>query len=118
MASEQRLYRVTAVLARGPGLPGGDTEARLVIDVPLDGSGALAEGATGTVRRSWPDREEWLGELVPLDDGQWGLRGSGTGDDAPVWEMQARMMRPGEYLTLLRPNDAESAFRVVNVEPA
>jgi len=114
-------YRVTAILARGPGLPAGDTSATLEMEVCLDANAALAApkgcGPAGTARRTWPDREPWSGELVPLD-GRWGLRGVGEGDDAPVWELQGRVMRPGEYVTLVRPTDEESVFRVVNVEAA
>lgn len=100
-------------------MPGGDVRAGLEIEALLDRSGALDVPAgarvAGRVRRYWPDRGDWTGELVRLDDG-WGLRGSGEGDDAPVWELQGRSVRPGEYITLVRPTDAESVFRVVNVE--
>lgn len=119
MAEEARRHRISAVLIRGPGQPDGDVVATLEIEAPLDRNGALldpGEGRTaGQVRRSWPDRPAWKGELVRLETG-WGLRGTGEGDDSPVWELQGRPVRPGEYLTLVRPNDAESVFRVVNVE--
>jgi hypothetical protein len=51
---------------------------------------------------------------VAVDEG-WGIRGT-RGDDEPVWELHSRIMRPGEYLTLVGPDDAESLFRIVNVE--
>jgi hypothetical protein len=114
-----RRHRVTAVLVRGPGLPAGDVRAGLEMEVALDPSGELHilpdSTWAGRIRRRWPGRPDWEGELVRLDDA-WGVRGLVDGDNAPVWELQGRSLRPGDYLTLVRPNDAESVFRVVNVE--
>ena len=66
------------------------------------------------MRRFWPDREDWFGELVSIDGG-WGIRGT-RGDDEPMWELQSHILRPGEYLTLIAPDDSEWVFRIVNVE--
>jgi hypothetical protein len=116
--NEPRLSRLTAVLARGPGLPHGDTRCGLELDLCLDLRGqiqaACIEEGPWRVRRFWPDREDWRGVLVPVEDG-WGVRSAG-GDDEPVWEMQGRVLRPGEYITLVRPTDAELVFRIVNIE--
>jgi hypothetical protein len=116
--TEPRLSRLTAVLARGPGQPEGDPRCGIEIDLCLDQRGqiepACATDEPWRARRFWPDREDWWGELVAVDDG-WGLRSTG-GDDEPVWELHGRLLRPGEYITLVRPNDAESVFRIVNVE--
>ncbi len=117
--SEPRLSRLTAVLARAPGRPEGDPQCGIEIELCLDQRGqpraTCPDAAPWRVRRFWPDRDDWQGELVALEDG-WGVRGSGDDDDDPVWEMQSRMLRPGEYLTLMRPNDGELVFRIVNVE--
>lgn len=116
--NQPRLSRLTAVLARGPGLPGGDTRCGLEIELCLDALGqiqpACAADGPWRVRRFWPDREDWRGELVPIESG-WGVRSAG-GDDEPLWEMHGRQLRPGAYITLVRPTDAEFLFRIVNVE--
>ncbi len=116
--SEPRLSRVTAVLARGPGQPSGDPRCGIEIDLCLDPRGNVeaicASDEPWRVRRFWPDRPDWHGVIVQMDD-HWGLRSTGD-DDEPVWELQGRMLRPGEYVTLVRPNDAELVFRIVNIE--
>ncbi|MGA9865474.1 MAG: hypothetical protein WBQ75_03430 [Acetobacteraceae bacterium] len=116
--SESRLSRVTAVLARGPGQSSGDPRCGIEIDLCLDSRGQIAPTCGSDepwrVRRYWPDRADWLGELVAIGQG-WGVRNTG-GDDEPVWDLHGHILRPGEYITLVRPNDAESVFRIVNVE--
>ena len=118
MNEQPRRARITAVVVRAPGQPGGDTRAGLEIETWLDSRGQIqpspAERDHKRVRRFWPDREDWLGELVAVDGG-WGVRAIGD-DDEPVWELQVRLLRPGEYITLIRPTDAELVFRIVNVE--
>lgn len=116
--NEPRLSRVIAVLARGPGQPAGDPGCGIEIELCLDPVGQIDQACVGggpwRVRRFWSDRADWTGELVPIEDG-WGVRSTG-GDDEPVWELHGRILRPGEYVTLVRPTDAESVFRIVNVE--
>ncbi len=113
-----RLSRVTAVLARGPDRPSGDTGRGLEIGLCLGAGGQIeascAEDTPWHVRRFWPDRKDWHGELVTVDEG-WAIRGT-RGDDEPVWELQGRIFRPGEYMTLVGPDDSEWLFRIVNVE--
>ena len=113
-----RLSRVTAVLARGPDRPSGETGCGLEIELCLGAGGQVEASCPGEapwrVRRFWPDRRDWYGELVAIDGG-WGIRGT-RGDDEPVWELQGRIMRPGEYLTLVGPDGTELLFRIVNVE--
>jgi hypothetical protein len=117
MAGDRQRARVVAVLSRAPGLPEGDPRAGIEITAFLDPNGALdATAPPGIVRRYWPDREDWTGELVSIDEG-WGIRETGSGDDAPVWALQGGVLRPGAYVTLVRPTNEESVFRVVNVEP-
>ncbi|MBV9118386.1 MAG: hypothetical protein JOY63_13610 [Acetobacteraceae bacterium] len=113
-----RLSRMTAVLARGPDRPNGDIGRGLEIELCLGARGQVEASSAGEapwrVRRFWPDRGDWHGELVAIDGG-WGIRGT-RGDDEPVWELHGGIMRPGEYLTLVGPDDAELLFRIVNVE--
>ena len=117
--SEPRLSRLTAVLARGPGQPSGDPRCGLEIDLCLDPRGHIEASCSPDqpwrVRRFWSDRPDWHGELAPVDE-HWGVRSIGGGDDEPVWELQGGVLRPGEYITLVRPSDAEFVFRIVNVE--
>ena len=53
------------------------------------------------------------------EGGAWALRRtSATTDpeDAPLWSMEARVLRPGELVQLQRPSGEALTFRVVNVE--
>jgi hypothetical protein len=47
----------------------------------------------------------------------WALRNERSPDE-PLWELDVRVLRPGEYITLRRPDGADAVFRVVSVEPA
>ncbi len=120
--SEARLCRVTALLASGPGRPAGDLRCGIEVDLCLT-AGSLpdphaCEAETPwRVRRFWPDRPDWRGYLIPLDENRWGMRGTGDPDD-PVRELEGRVFRPGEYLMLRRPNGDELSFRIVSVEAA
>src|SRR5690242_18341239 len=91
--------RITAVLVRGPGQPQGDTrcgiefEACLNAFAQLDPAPALA-GEVWPARRFWPDRADWHGMVVPFEGG-WAVRSRSESDDEPVWELEARLLRPG-----------------------
>ena len=41
---------------------------------------------------------------------------SERGDNDPVWDLEGKVFRPGEYVTLRRPDHGELIFRIVNVE--
>ncbi|MDQ2801744.1 MAG: hypothetical protein M3Y41_03290 [Pseudomonadota bacterium] len=111
------MSRVTAVLVRAPGLPEGDTRTGVELTVCLDQRGQIQASCPGDapwpVRRFWEGRQDWHGALVPVASG-WAV--CGANEDAPLWELQARVLRPGEYLTLLSPDQGETQFRIVNVE--
>jgi hypothetical protein len=113
-----RLSRLTAVLTRGPGQPAGDTGCGIEIELCLNDRGQIDPACAGDepwrVRRFWPNRKDWRGQLVLVDDG-WAIRGI-DGDDEPVWNLQNHILRPGEYLTLVSPDNVELVFRIVNVE--
>ncbi len=116
--SESRLWRVTALLIRAPELPAGDTRCGIELDLCLTPRGEPDPAAGDTeaawrVRRFWRDRPDWHGFLVPLDNG-WGLRGHSDPDE-PLRVIEGRSFRPGEYLTLRRPNGEELLFRIVSV---
>lgn len=116
--SEPRLSRVTALLARGPDQPHGDTRCGIEMDVCLTPQGQLdpeaCEFQNWRVRRFWRDRPDWRGALIQMDRRHWGMQAS-TGPDEPLRELIGGIYRPGEYLTLRRPNGEELVFRIVSV---
>ena len=115
------MAHVRAVLASGPGMPGGSTDQGLEMDVPLTPLGRIDETALIAAdkplpaRRFRPDREDWSGVLVATDGG-FALQSEFSRDD-PIWAMEAQTFRPGDYVTLRRPNGDELAFRIVAVDP-
>jgi hypothetical protein len=69
----------------------------------------------GRVRRFWSDRPDWHGLLVAHENVSWAVRAADDPDE-PLWDLEARTFRPGEYLTLGRSDGTELAFRIVSVE--
>ncbi len=105
------------LLAYGPDQPDGDLNDRIELSVPLTAQARLDESRTETPwssRRSLPDGRQHAGELVRAGDG-WALRGMTAGDDAPLWDFEAAVLRPGEYVTLRRPGGEALVFRIVDV---
>lgn len=120
--AELQLCRVTALLASGPGQPAGDTRTGLEFVVCLDARGhpdfdACRVDRDWDVRRFWPDRPDWRGNLVRLEDGAFGMH-SAASPDEPVRQLHGRVFRPGEYLSLPRPSGEHLVFRIVSVEAA
>ena len=118
--SSPRLSRVTALLASSPRKPQGDTRCGMEIMLCLTADSQpdpLACGMSGPwrVRRFWSDRPDWHGLLVAHDDESWAMRGAADPDE-PLWDLRARTFRPGEYVTLRRPDGSELSFRIVSVE--
>jgi hypothetical protein len=115
------MHKVTMLLAYGPDAPDGDTADGLELHACLTALGELDEQAYSVdpggwhARRFRPDRPDRHVALVRLEDG-WALR-SPESDDAPVWPIEAKMFRPGEYATLRPPAQPELVFRIVSVEP-
>ena len=107
-----------ALLASGPGFPEGDLNQGLELSVALTAQAQIDPAPTGEfrVRRFWPERDDWQGALEFLETG-WALRNERSPDE-PLWELDVRVVRPGEYVTLRRPDGADAVFRVVSVEPA
>lgn len=56
----------------------------------------------------------WSSPVLPLEDG-WALR-PGPTEESPLWQIEARTLRPGDYLTLHPDRGPDQAYRVVNVE--
>ncbi len=107
-------------LAYAPNQPDGDVDDRLELNIALSPQGQIDEFAYESDPAPWlgrrmlPDGREREVELVRAD-GAWALRGA-DGDDAPLWALEGRVFRPGEYVTLSRPDATQLVFRVVNVE--
>jgi len=111
------MFRVLALLASGPGFPEGDLGQGLALAVRLTGQGQIdPAGATEAfrARRFWPDREDWQGAIEWLETG-WALRNERSADE-PLWELDLRTVRPGDYITLRRPDGADAVFRIVSVD--
>lgn len=118
--SSSRLCRITALLASSPRQPQGDTRCGMEIVLCLTADSqpdalACGMGEPWRVRRFWSDRPDWHGLLVSLDDDRWAMRSAGDADE-PLWDLRGRTFRPGEYLTLRRPDGRELSFRIVSVE--
>jgi hypothetical protein len=113
------MFRVMALLASGPGFPEGDVAQGLALSVRLTGQGQIdPSGAHDefNARRFWPDRDDWQGAMEWLETG-WALRHHSSADE-PLWELDVRTVRPGDYITLRRPEGGDAIFRIVSVEPA
>ena len=84
-------------LARTKEFPNGSPAHAYLLQLPLDDSGIIDEGALGLeperalVRRSWPDE--------------------------PVFHLETHRMVPGEYITLTDPDGEQLPFRVVSIRP-
>ena len=102
------------LLAFGPDRPEGDLSDRLELSARLTAQGRLDEGVA-VWRRMLPDARLVSGELVRTEAG-WALRGK-AGEDAPLWDFEAGVLRPGEYATLRPPGGEALVFRVVDVQP-
>jgi hypothetical protein len=112
--------KVTMLLAYAPDRPEGDLAHRLELTVVLTPQGQLDDAAFAADPTPWPSRRilpdgaEHVGELVGLEGG-WALR-SALSEDAPLWALEGKVYRPGELVTLRRPDGQELVFRIVNVE--
>jgi len=113
-----RFATVIAALAGGPDCPAGDPAvtlellAPLTADAQIDPAGYALGADYCRARLLRAGREDWSLRLARVEEG-WALR---SADDEPQWRFDARLLRPGAYLTLHRPDGAEFTFRVVNVQ--
>jgi hypothetical protein len=111
------MFRVLALLASGPGFPEGDVAQGLELSVELTAQSQIAPAMDGfRARRFWPDREDWQGAMEWLET-TWALRNERSPDE-PLWELDMRVVRPGDYITLRRPDGGDAVFRIVSVEAA
>jgi hypothetical protein len=115
-----RLTRVAAVLAAAPDRPRGDTAVALTLRVPLTPDGQLDGGALARVgdyagvELARPDGAGWSSAIQRTQAGL-AVR-PGPTEESPLWRLDLRTLRPGEYVTLFRPDGREEMYRIVNVE--
>ncbi len=114
------MAKVLMVLAQAPGLPNGDVEDRLEMELRLTPQGQLDMAAHGAspapwvARRSRPGQPIRVSELI-RHDGGWVLQSVGHEDD-PLWQFEGWVFRPGELVRLGRPDGTQLLFRIVQVE--
>jgi hypothetical protein len=113
------MTRVYLVLAYAPDRPEGDVADRLEFTLVLVSNGQPDETEPGPfpALRSLPDGRVREMELL-RDDGTWALRRTSTAtdaEDAPLWQLDASVFRPGELALLHRPGGEALTFRIVNV---
>ena len=114
------MTKLTMLLARGPGLPEGDLNDRLVMRLCLTPQGHLDIKAFEHASQPWlsardrPGLKTKTSELMHEDD-TWALK-SVNGDDDPLWVVEGNVFRPGELVVLRRPDGEELLFRIVSVD--
>ena len=114
------MVNVMMVLAHGPGLPDGDIQDRIHLQVEITPQGQLDGLAWETGTSPWLSSRERAGqairtgELVKIEDG-WALRGLGS-EDEPLYSLSAQIVRPGEIVRVSRLDGDEMLYRIVAVE--
>ena len=115
------MTKLLLVLAQAPGLPQGDLEDRLELHLALTPQGQLDDQAFDAAPAPWHARRERPGrppqhaELIRLE-GRWVLQGLQQADDDPLWAFEGWVFRPGELVSLRRPDGTELLFRIVQAE--
>ena len=116
------MRKLTMLLARGPGLPEGDLNDRMVMHLSLTPQGHLDQAAFDTAPQPWlaardrPGLNTKTSELIHLDEA-WALK-STSDDDDPLWVVEGHVFRPGELVVLRRPDGEELLFRIVALDAA
>lgn len=114
------MTNVIMVLARGPGLPEGNLNDRLELDVQLTAQGQLDTAAWETGNTPWlttrqrPEQLRRDGELVKIEGG-WAIRGLDHEDD-PLLAFNAGIVRPGELAIVTRLDGEDLVYRIVAVD--
>jgi len=117
---------ILLAMAAGPGFPDGSPEHRYEIALALDGSGRpdsaawTADPVPWRARRIAPGAGPVEGDVQFDPDYGWSIRFYGAaaeGPDAPETRFVCGPdpLRPGEHVTVIEPDGAEFAYRVVGV---
>ena len=116
------MTRVTMLLARGPDRPDGDVTDRLVMALELTQQGQIDVDAYLSAPSPWlayraeGNAEPRSLEVIRIDDG-WGLQSTNSEDD-PIWGFDGHLFRPGELVSLRRPDSEILLYRIVATERA
>ena len=114
------MTKLTLVLARGPDRPEGDVDDRLVLDLALTPGGQIDADAYLSAESPWLAFREHHGhpprelEVIRIEEG-WALQSTNSEDD-PIWTFDGNVFRPGEVVSLRRPDQQELLFRIVAAE--
>ncbi len=114
------MTRVTMLLARGPGHPEGDVSDRLVMGLTLTRQGQIDVDAYHSAPSPWLAFRTEAGteprplEVIRIDEG-WAVQSTNSEDD-PIWAFDGHVFRPGELVTLRRPDSEILLYRIVATE--
>lgn len=114
------MTKLSLVLAQAPGLPHGDLDDRLELQLALTPQGQLDDHAYEAASAPWlatrerPGQPTRQSELIPLDGG-WVLQSLGR-DEEQLWAFEGSVFRPGELVCLRRADGTALLFRIVQAE--
>ncbi len=114
------MTKLTMLLAQGPGQPDGDLGDRLTMGLSLTTQGQIDVDAYQAAASPWlasrerPGAEPRSLEVIRIDEG-WALQSTRSEDD-PIWTFDGHLFRPGEVVSLRRPDSQELLFRIVAAE--
>lgn len=117
---------VLLALTAGPGFPEGSPGHRYEIELALDAAGRPdgaaweADPEPWRARRIAPGVASVEGDVQFEPDSGWSIRFYGAAADSPDapetrFDCGAEPVRPGGYVTMIEPDGAEFAYRVVGV---
>jgi len=86
----------------------------LTVDGQIDADAMARAGEYACAEMTKAGAIVWSSPVLALDTG-WALRPEPT-EESPLWRMEARTLRPGDYLTLHPDRGPEQVYRIVNVE--
>ena len=114
------MTKITMLLAQAPWAPNGDLNDQIDLLVQLNPQGHMDAAAYEADPESWvatrirPGESPRPGRLMRVDGG-WFVRGP-KGDDEPLWDFTADILRPGEVVSLRQPDGTLLLFRIVAVD--
>src|SRR5690606_11153753 len=119
------LKMIRLELAREKDHPEGDPRQGYEFIAPLNEAGRFSPDEWHrskkrcTVRQFKPDGADLLGMLIHTGSGAWAFSSDplSDDDDAPVFRLDAHVLRPREYVSVKEPDGDMHTFRVTKVLP-